>query len=79
VSVCNNLPSVPALYAYLDQLNLLDEERLRPGWDTYFMASLREVHRVQLRSEADSADTSLARITPVKLHETPCGRIVGAI
>ncbi len=37
VSICNNFPSVPALHAYLDQLDLTDEERLRPGWDTYFM------------------------------------------
>jgi hypothetical protein len=39
VSICNNFPSLPALYAFLAQLNLLDEERLRPGWDTYFMVS----------------------------------------
>ncbi|RSH91202.1 Deoxycytidine monophosphate (dCMP) deaminase [Saitozyma podzolica] len=38
VSICNNFPSLPALYAFLAQLNLLDEERLRPGWDTYFMS-----------------------------------------
>jgi dCMP deaminase len=39
LSICNNFPSVPALHAYLDQLDLMDEERLRPGWDTYFMVS----------------------------------------
>lgn len=42
ISICNNFPTVPALYAYLDELNLLDEERLRPGWDTYFM--VRTLH-----------------------------------
>ena len=40
VSICNNFPSLLSLHAYLDELNLLDEERLRPGWDTYFMVSL---------------------------------------
>jgi dCMP deaminase len=39
VSICNNFPSLPGLYAFLAQLDLLDEERLRPGWDTYFMVS----------------------------------------
>jgi dCMP deaminase len=40
VKVDNCFSSVEALWAYLDTLNLLDEERLRPGWDTYFMVSL---------------------------------------
>jgi dCMP deaminase len=37
VKVDNCFPSTGDLWAYLDTLNLLDEERLRPGWDTYFM------------------------------------------
>ena len=40
LSICNNLPSLPALHAYLDELDLTNEERLRPGWDMYFMVSL---------------------------------------
>ncbi|KAI0734639.1 cytidine deaminase-like protein [Fomitopsis betulina] len=35
--VVNSFDSFEALHAYLGQLNLLDPERLRPGWDTYFM------------------------------------------
>ncbi|KAL7422171.1 Deoxycytidine monophosphate (dCMP) deaminase [Cryptotrichosporon argae] len=37
LTVCNNFPSVAALEAHLDALDLLDGERLRPGWDMYFM------------------------------------------
>lgn len=33
----NNFPNVQELEGYLDELNLVDGERLRPGWDTYFM------------------------------------------
>jgi dCMP deaminase len=39
IRVCNNFADIQGLYAYLDQLDLLDGERLRPGWDTYFMVS----------------------------------------
>jgi hypothetical protein len=39
VKVDNCFPTIEGLWAYLDTLNLLDEERLRPGWDTYFMVS----------------------------------------
>jgi len=35
--VVNSFDSIPALHTYLDDTNLLDPERLRPGWDTYFM------------------------------------------
>jgi len=39
VKVDNCFASVETLWTYLGTLNLLDEERLRPGWDTYFMVS----------------------------------------
>jgi len=39
LSICNNFPTISSLYAYFDELDLLNEERLRPGWDTYFMVS----------------------------------------
>ena len=45
VSICNNFPTIDALCAHLDELNLLDEERLRPGWDMYFMVSPRRVDK----------------------------------
>jgi hypothetical protein len=39
VKVDNCFSTIEGLWTYLDTLNLLDEERLRPGWDTYFMVS----------------------------------------
>ncbi|EIN13942.1 hypothetical protein PUNSTDRAFT_59746 [Punctularia strigosozonata HHB-11173 SS5] len=44
--IVNSFPSVPDFKAHLDSLGLLDPDRLRPRWDTYFMklaslASLR--------------------------------------
>ena len=38
--VVNNFDSVAALYSHLDDINLLDADRLRPSWDSYFMVGL---------------------------------------
>lgn len=38
-TVVNRFEGLNGLHAHLDQANLLDEERLRPGWDMYFMVS----------------------------------------
>lgn len=38
--VVNNFDSVAALYLHLDDINLLDADRLRPSWDSYFMVGL---------------------------------------
>lgn len=37
VHISNVYSTTAELYAYMDSINLLDSERLRPGWDTYFM------------------------------------------
>ncbi|EJU02617.1 hypothetical protein DACRYDRAFT_51191 [Dacryopinax primogenitus] len=47
VSVVNSFHSVRELEAHLDVLNLRDTERLRPGWDSYFMTL---AHLASLRS-----------------------------
>jgi dCMP deaminase len=39
LQICNGHSTKDGLYTYLDGLDLLNEERLRPGWDTYFMVS----------------------------------------
>lgn len=39
IRVDNHYPTVEGLRHHLDSLDLMDEERLRPGWDTYFMVS----------------------------------------
>lgn len=38
VNVLNAFPTIDALHEYLDAVNLLNVDRLRPGWDSYFMA-----------------------------------------
>ncbi|KZT44314.1 putative dCMP deaminase [Sistotremastrum suecicum HHB10207 ss-3] len=37
VQILNNYDTVAEYYQYLDTLNLLDNSRLRPQWDIYFM------------------------------------------
>ncbi|THH11059.1 hypothetical protein EW145_g900 [Phellinidium pouzarii] len=37
VNVINSFPSAHQLYAHLDALDILNPDRLRPGWDSYFM------------------------------------------
>jgi dCMP deaminase len=37
VHIVNSFSSLSALHVYLDSLDLLNSERLRPSWDTYFM------------------------------------------
>jgi dCMP deaminase len=43
ISVINSFSTLQQLHAYLDRLDLLDSEHLRPSWDSYFMVS-RHVH-----------------------------------
>jgi dCMP deaminase len=40
ITVINNFPSVERLWQHLSELDLLNGERLRPSWDSYFMVSL---------------------------------------
>ncbi|KAJ2864377.1 Deoxycytidine monophosphate (dCMP) deaminase [Coemansia erecta] len=37
VSIANVFPSAASLHKHLDSLDLLNGERIRPSWDTYFM------------------------------------------
>lgn len=37
--ILNNFDTEEGLYRHLDTVDLLNSERLRPGWDTYFMVS----------------------------------------
>lgn len=40
LSIMNNFASVDELEEYLGEVDLVNAERLRPGWDTYFMVCL---------------------------------------
>jgi dCMP deaminase len=35
--VVNDFSSLDQLHSFLDSLDILDQDRLRPAWDTYFM------------------------------------------
>lgn len=39
IHVVNEFDSVATLHSYLDDIDLLNCDRLRPSWDTYFMVS----------------------------------------
>lgn len=76
VCVINGFSTKEELWARLGSLDLSNSERLRPGWDSYFMArrSLR-IHEAYLSTAADTRggprllDACKLGFTPVQLHE----------
>ncbi|WVQ98493.1 hypothetical protein IAU59_005619 [Kwoniella sp. CBS 9459] len=75
MSICNNFPDVGSLESYLDRLNLLDEERLRPGWDTYFMtlASLASHRSNCMKRRVGALLVRSKRILSTGYNGTPRG------
>ncbi|KAK8869968.1 hypothetical protein IAR55_000538 [Kwoniella newhampshirensis] len=75
ISICNNFPDVSALHWYLDRLDLLDEERLRPGWDTYFMtlASLASHRSNCMKRRVGALLVRSKRILSTGYNGTPRG------
>ncbi|WVF72448.1 hypothetical protein IAT40_007263 [Kwoniella sp. CBS 6097] len=75
ISICNNFPDVSSLEGYLDRLNLLDEERLRPGWDTYFMtlASLASHRSNCMKRRVGALLVRSKRILSTGYNGTPRG------
>lgn len=51
VHISNIYPAAAQLHTHLDAINLLDPERLRPGWDTYFMVRSNRFHCIALCAE----------------------------
>jgi hypothetical protein len=52
----------------------MDEERLRPGWDTYFMASSSHLaYNVESYILTMWIDIGIVSFPPVELYETSCG------
>jgi dCMP deaminase len=43
LTIMNSFETIPDLEKHLNEINLLDSERLRPGWDGYFMASRKNL------------------------------------
>ncbi|WWD01613.1 hypothetical protein V866_008558 [Kwoniella sp. B9012] len=75
ISICNNFPRVQDLEGYLDKLNLVDEERLRPGWDTYFMtlASLASHRSNCMKRRVGALLVRSKRILSTGYNGTPRG------
>ena len=85
IKVDNNFPTTQGLWDHLDSLDLMDEERLRPGWDTYFMVSATLLSSPpppilgpnQLEIDFD-IDTGFTSFPSVELYETPCWGFAGS-
>ncbi|WRT66944.1 uncharacterized protein IL334_003909 [Kwoniella shivajii] len=75
ISICNNFPTVEALEGYLDKLDLINEERLRPGWDTYFMtlASLASHRSNCMKRRVGALLVRSKRILSTGYNGTPRG------
>ncbi|KAI0304563.1 cytidine deaminase-like protein [Russula brevipes] len=73
--VVNNFESVPALHSYLDDMNLLDEDRLRPSWDSYFMtlASLASMRSNCMKRRVGAILVRNKRIVATGYNGTPLG------
>jgi len=73
--VINNFDNVAALHSYLDDLNLLDANRLRPSWDSYFMtlASLASMRSNCMKRRVGAILVRNKRILATGYNGTPLG------
>jgi hypothetical protein len=63
LAVVNNYASLDALYVHLEKVKLDDAERLRPGWDRYFMVRPHRWHACRAR-DADVGSEALRLLDP---------------
>ncbi|WVQ71432.1 hypothetical protein IAR50_000969 [Cryptococcus sp. DSM 104548] len=75
IQVDNNFADISALHWYLDRLDLLDEGRLRPGWDAYFMtlASLASHRSNCMKRRVGALLVRSKRILSTGYNGTPRG------
>ncbi|GAA98589.1 uncharacterized protein L969DRAFT_95179 [Mixia osmundae IAM 14324] len=68
-------PTLDELYRYLDSMDLLDGERLRPGWDTYFMtlAGLASLRSNCMKRRVGCVLVSSFRVVSTGYNGTPRG------
>lgn len=73
--VINGFSSIPALHSHLDKLDLLNPERLRPGWDAYFMqlASLASQRSNCMKRRVGAILVRNKRILATGYNGTPRG------
>ncbi|KAI0756751.1 cytidine deaminase-like protein [Daedaleopsis nitida] len=75
VHVINSFETVADLYDHLEKINLLDTERLRPGWDTYFMqlASLASQRSNCMKRRVGAILVRNKRVVSTGYNGTPRG------
>ncbi|KAI0031424.1 cytidine deaminase-like protein [Vararia minispora EC-137] len=77
VHIVNYFETLPLLYQHLDSLCLLDQDRLRPCWDTYFMmlASLASMRSNCMKRRVGAILVREKRIVATGYNGTPRGLI----
>ncbi|TFK92796.1 hypothetical protein K466DRAFT_195579 [Polyporus arcularius HHB13444] len=75
VHVVNSFETVSGLYDHLEVINLLEPERLRPGWDTYFMelASLASQRSNCMKRRVGAILVRHKRVVSTGYNGTPRG------
>lgn len=75
LSVINSFQSKHSLFAHLEELDLTNPERLRPGWDTYFMelASLASLRSNCMKRRVGAILVRKSRILATGYNGTPRG------
>ena len=75
VKLINSAVRLDTLYAAIDRLNLLDESRLRPSWDQYFMqlASLAAQRSNCMKRRVGAVLVREKRVVSTGYNGTPRG------
>ncbi|KAI0068120.1 hypothetical protein BV25DRAFT_1867175 [Artomyces pyxidatus] len=75
--VVNDFDTIASLHSHLDDLDLLDPDRLRPSWDTYFMtlASLASMRSNCMKRRVGAILVRDKRIVATGYNGTPRGMI----
>ncbi|KAH9982804.1 cytidine deaminase-like protein [Lactifluus volemus] len=75
LQVVNNFDTVSALRSHLDEMNILDPDRLRPSWDSYFMtlASLASMRSNCMKRRVGAILVRNKRIIATGYNGTPLG------
>jgi len=75
VTIVNDVPSVEHLWQHLSELDLLNSERLRPSWDSYFMslASLAAMRSNCMKRRVGAILVNNKRVISTGYNGTPRG------
>ena len=81
VNIINSFPKLEQLYSHLEVINLLDMDRLRPSWDSYFMVRASSLLLEPVpRWDTDTCTLYAQKLASLASHRSNCmKRRVGAI